>query len=107
MKRVIFFLLSGVMVLSAQDLLERARTALDAGFPKVALLKMEETIPMVGKPPAGDEARAALTLPAWPESAAASWFLQRVHGVSAALLAHIAELAFGTELGPSTDGGGG
>ena len=56
MKRVIFFLLSGVMVLSAQDLLESARTALDAGFPKVALLKMEETIPMVGKPPAGDEA---------------------------------------------------
>ncbi len=56
MKSVIFFLLSGVMVLSAQDLLERARTALDAGFPKVALLKIEETIPMVGKPPAGDEA---------------------------------------------------
>ena len=56
MKRVIFFLLSGAMILSAQDRLESARAALDSGFPKVALLKIEEAIPLVGKPAAGDVA---------------------------------------------------
>jgi hypothetical protein len=89
---------------------EESRTS----FPALALLRLAAKrrevrgpVPGTARPPAGDEARAALTLPAWPESAGASRFLQRVHGVSAALLAHIAELAFGTELGPSTDGGGG
>ena len=56
MKRVIFYLLGSVMILSAQDNLGSARAALDSGFPKVALLKIEESIPLVGKPAAGDEA---------------------------------------------------
>lgn len=73
MKRVIFFLLSGVMVLSAQDRLESARAALDSGFPKVALLKIEETIPLIGKPNAGDDANLlyarALIADGQPEAA--------------------------------------
>jgi hypothetical protein len=60
-----------------------------------------------------------LTLPAWPESAAtciavaltASRPLRRVHSVCPRLLAHIAMLAFGSELVPfegwaTADGGG-
>ena len=56
MKSVIFFFLSGLMVLSAKDHFEAARAALDAGFPKVALLKIEEAMPMIGNAGAGDEA---------------------------------------------------
>ena len=73
MNRVIFFLLSGVISLFAQDRLESARAALDSGFPQVALLKIEETIPLIGKPNAGDEANLlyarALIADGQPEAA--------------------------------------
>ena len=55
MKSVIFFFLTGLMVLSAEDHLEAARGALDSGFPKVALLKIEAAIPMIGNAEAGDQ----------------------------------------------------
>ncbi len=74
MKCVIFFFISGVMVLSAGDHFEAARAALDSGFPKVALLKIEGSIPMIGNAVAGDEANLlyarALIEDGQPEAAA-------------------------------------
>lgn len=51
-----FFFLTSLMVLSAEDHLEAARAALDSGFPKVALLKIEAAMPMIGNADAGDQA---------------------------------------------------
>ena len=55
-KNVLLILLCCAVHLSADDRLASAREALDDGFPQIAVLKIEEAFPDIGKPKAGAEA---------------------------------------------------
>ena len=56
MKRFLFFLFLSMSLLVAQDLLAPAREALENGFPQIAVLKIEEAVPNIGKSQAGTAA---------------------------------------------------
>jgi predicted negative regulator of RcsB-dependent stress response len=55
-KSVLLILLCCAAPLLADDLLSSAREALDDGFPQIAVLKIEQAFPDIGKPKAGAEA---------------------------------------------------